>query len=179
MTLREYCRVMAQELTKAGIENGSFEAKQLCCFAFGISEKELLLSQEQLSGAQRQKAEVLLQKRCGGMPLQYLLGEWEFFSLPFFCGGRSADPAAGYRNSLRSRLILFTWQTGTEGDRPLQRQRMHRCHSGSLCAGKSGLCFGKVKKGADLLKPEPETEPQRYQNHRGRRTLPEDRRERI
>ena len=86
MTLREYCRVMAQELTKAGIENGSFEAKQLCCFAFGISEKELLLSQEQLSGAQRQKAEVLLQKRCGGMPLQYLLGEWEFFSLPFFVG---------------------------------------------------------------------------------------------
>ena len=86
MTAREYSRNMAQELTKAGIENGSFEAKQLCCFAFGICEKELLLSQEQLSEAQRQQAEVLLQKRCEGMPLQYLLGEWEFFSLPFFVG---------------------------------------------------------------------------------------------
>lgn len=56
-------------LREAGIESAAFEARQL-------------------SSACKSKAEALdaVKRRCEGEPLQYILGEWEFYGLPFAVG---------------------------------------------------------------------------------------------
>ena len=56
-------------LREAGIESAAFEARQL-------------------SSACKSEAEALdaVKRRCEGEPLQYILGEWEFYGLPFAVG---------------------------------------------------------------------------------------------
>lgn len=56
-------------LRDAGIESAAFEARQL-------------------SSACKSEAEALdaVKRRCAGEPLQYILGEWEFYGLPFAVG---------------------------------------------------------------------------------------------
>lgn len=56
-------------LRDAGIESAAFEARQL-------------------SSACKSEAEALdaVKRRCVGEPLQYILGEWEFYGLPFAVG---------------------------------------------------------------------------------------------
>lgn len=56
-------------LREAGIESAAFEARQL-------------------SSACKSEAEALdaVKRRCAGEPLQYILGEWEFYGLPFAVG---------------------------------------------------------------------------------------------
>lgn len=57
-----------QILANAGIENSRFEAKELY---------------NAFSGDELKKA---VERRISGEPLQYILGEWEFYSLPFIVG---------------------------------------------------------------------------------------------
>lgn len=56
-------------LRDAGIESAAFEARQL-------------------SSVCKSEAEALdaVKRRCAGEPLQYILGEWEFYGLPFAVG---------------------------------------------------------------------------------------------
>lgn len=58
---------IAKRLRAAGIESAAFEAAQLCT-----------LKPEQISSA--------VEKRIEGVPLQYILGEWEFYGLKFYVG---------------------------------------------------------------------------------------------
>lgn len=60
---------IARLLKEGGIESARFEAKQIVEFA--KTEDEALL---------------LADKRISGEPLQYLLGFWEFYGLPFYVG---------------------------------------------------------------------------------------------
>jgi len=57
-----------KRLNEGGIENSRFEAKELV---------------NSFSGEELEKA---VNRRLKGEPLQYILGEWEFYSLPFFVG---------------------------------------------------------------------------------------------
>lgn len=72
---------LREALREAGLPEG--EALDLLALATGLSRKELLLrlSQEPPPGAEA-KALALLERRLSGYPLQYLLGEVEFFGLP-------------------------------------------------------------------------------------------------
>ena len=56
-----------RRLEKAGITAASFEAAQIA----GLADNEI---------------ESALSQRISGRPLQYILGEWEFYGLPFFVG---------------------------------------------------------------------------------------------
>jgi release factor glutamine methyltransferase len=72
---------LREALREAGLPEG--EALDLLALATGLSRKELLL---RLSQAPPPEAEAraldLLERRLSGYPLQYLLGEVEFFGLP-------------------------------------------------------------------------------------------------
>ena len=68
-------------------EDAGFEALLLFQKVFHLSREELLLQGNHLpSPAQEQEYAALLEKKLAGEPLQYLLGEWEFFGYPFAVG---------------------------------------------------------------------------------------------
>lgn len=67
------------------IENYAFEAKELFSKAFGKEPVYFDINSE----ADEEKCELLnsfIKRRIEGEPLQYILGEWEFYSLPIKVG---------------------------------------------------------------------------------------------
>ena len=68
-------------------EDAGFEAFLLFQKVFHLSREELLVRGSQLpSPGQAEEFSRLLEKRLWGEPLQYLLGQWEFFGYPFVVG---------------------------------------------------------------------------------------------
>lgn len=73
----------------AGVEDASLNARELLGKASGCDcrsfEFEQMLSDAVLDGV-RAEFEKLCERRLNGEPLQYLIGEWEFYGLPFKVG---------------------------------------------------------------------------------------------
>lgn len=69
------------------VEAPEFEAKLILCrFCSGEPSELPLKYALPLSGSDAGEAFALARRRAEGEPLQYLLGQWEFMSLPFFVG---------------------------------------------------------------------------------------------
>lgn len=83
MVIRELVKEMSAALSKKGGENARFETECLLEH-LGISRLSLLTEPNaQASEGLCEKAEALLKRRLDGEPLQYILGEWEFYGFPF------------------------------------------------------------------------------------------------
>lgn len=68
-------------------EDAAFDARQLLLQASGLSQTALLLNTEQaVPAAVEDRYRQLVQQRAEGIPLQYLLGEWDFYGNTFFVG---------------------------------------------------------------------------------------------
>ena len=78
-----YLRVR-KRLKNAGIEPSEFEAKQIVAHCAKRSREELLAMGKIFASDQtiKRKIEESLERRLKGEPLAYVLGEWEFYSLP-------------------------------------------------------------------------------------------------
>ena len=84
-TIHAAQKAAAQALLNNGIENADFDAAQLTAHALGISHDRLpLMKTEPMENSAQEKLQTLMNERISGRPLQYILGEWEFYSLPFF-----------------------------------------------------------------------------------------------
>lgn len=73
-----------KKLKEGAVLAPSFEASVLLCHFLDLSKERQLLGGEM--EMEEEKVEALhgaLKKRLGGMPLQYLVGRWEFMGLPF------------------------------------------------------------------------------------------------
>lgn len=72
-------------LSEGGIESARFEAQCIMEYAAGLSRmdilKDVLVEEEQAK-----LLTALAERRVKGEPLQYLLGEWEFYGYPFKVG---------------------------------------------------------------------------------------------
>lgn len=69
------------------IESASFEAMCILEHVFGKKLSVLLLEKPTASEEQKKNTvNNLAYRRICGYPLQYLLGKWEFFGLPFYVG---------------------------------------------------------------------------------------------
>ena len=80
-------RELLQEITDAlkGFENASFEAAQLLGHILKMQPSELILNGNNEASPEAIKtAEELVKRRLAHEPLQYILGSWEFMSLPFY-----------------------------------------------------------------------------------------------
>lgn len=71
------------KLRQAKIDNARQEAAYLVSHFCGVDMQRLILSlaDDEFNSAELEEA---IEKRIGGYPLQYILGEWEFFGLPFY-----------------------------------------------------------------------------------------------
>lgn len=87
MTLNELYRQGAEMLDYAFIENAFFDARWLVEKAVGIEPNQFALKKDKKVG---KKDEVeflsLIRRRIAGEPLQYILGEWEFYGNTFCVG---------------------------------------------------------------------------------------------
>lgn len=70
------------------------EARLLVSFFAKISYRELLISDVTPSNKALAELDRAVKKRLTGYPLQYILGEWEFYGLPFFVGEGVLIPRA-------------------------------------------------------------------------------------
>jgi len=78
-----YLRVR-KKLKNAGIESSEFEARLIVASCAQRSREELLVMGNIFAtdAGIKKKIEESMERRLGGEPLAYVLGEWEFYSLP-------------------------------------------------------------------------------------------------
>lgn len=89
LTLRGLYRLGKKRLAAlpGGEDNSPMEAAFLFEKALGLTRKELLLRGQEPAEEEGAAAFLgLVERRLAGEPLQYLLGEWEFYGLPFVVG---------------------------------------------------------------------------------------------
>lgn len=86
MTISELYSKTKSSLKGGGVESFEFEADQLLK-SVGVDKIALLTEPERLVNENiSAEIEALVERRICGEPLQYLVGEWEFYGLPFKVG---------------------------------------------------------------------------------------------
>lgn len=86
-TYRELLREQAKKLTEAGIENAEFDCRELLAKAANKDTAELVVMlDENVETRIGDDFIAFCERRLGGEPLQYILGEWEFYGLKFKVG---------------------------------------------------------------------------------------------
>ena len=87
MTLNELYRQGAEMLDYAFVENAFFDARWLVEKAVGIEPNQFALKKDKkVSKKQEIEFLSLIRRRIAGEPLQYILGEWEFYGNDFVVG---------------------------------------------------------------------------------------------
>ena len=84
MTIREALLQASSLLTDNGVEDGRHEAELLLLSLLGWERSRLLLDGGELFATTlHSRWEAMLARRCAGEPVQYIIGEQEFYGLPF------------------------------------------------------------------------------------------------
>lgn len=66
-------------------DDAAVDAYELLRFVFGFSKTDIMLRPEmEVSGEKLCEFDALVEKRASGYPLQYILGEWDFYGNTFF-----------------------------------------------------------------------------------------------
>ena len=127
MVIRELLSEVICALAGSGTENARFEAE--CMFRkAGIPRIKVITEPaEEISAETEKSVRDMLSRRLSGEPLQYILGEWEFFGLPFEVGEGVLIP----RQDTETIVELIREYVGGNGA---------ECTAADLCAG-SG-CIG-------------------------------------
>lgn len=87
MKLNEFRKSVTEQLLPVSQEDAGFEADCLLADTLGCGNSLLpALAKQELDSAAEQAVNKKLLRRLNGEPLQYILGEWEFFGLPFSVG---------------------------------------------------------------------------------------------
>lgn len=87
VTRRALLRECVSALSEYGTETARFEAEQLITFVCHLNAAKLIASgDEAVPENETARVRELLARRLKGEPLQYLIGMWEFYGLPFYVG---------------------------------------------------------------------------------------------
>lgn len=75
------------------VENAEFEFSTLVCHILAITRAKLLaIRTERVPEDKLSEIRKAVERRCSSEPLQYIIGEWEFFGLRMFCGSGCLIP---------------------------------------------------------------------------------------
>jgi release factor glutamine methyltransferase len=88
MTIREAQFAAEARLRAAGVSDAGFDAQCLAALAFHFKDATQLRLRggESVSLSDQKRLDALLERRQNGEPLQYILGHWAFYGLPFAVG---------------------------------------------------------------------------------------------
>lgn len=99
MTKQELIEKIAKILGEAGFESARFEATQIV--------ESLLGDGGSVTDEIEHKAEELVNRRLEREPLQYILGEWEFYGLPFYVGKGVLIPRSDTETAVETAIKLL------------------------------------------------------------------------
>ncbi len=94
MTPSELYFHISRSLENGGIEDSRFEAMCITEHITGMKLQRLLLERSEIDKLKLTEADEIIRRRILGEPLQYLLGEWEFYGMPFYVGKGVLIPRA-------------------------------------------------------------------------------------
>lgn len=87
MTVKELVLDTAKKFNDAELESAEFDARQLTAHFLGTEVSRLLfIKNESVPESVVNKLSEAVEKRLAGRPLQYIIGSWDFYGLPFFVG---------------------------------------------------------------------------------------------
>ena len=120
---------IAQSLKQNGFQSARFEAKEIVNCVLGECLWNTEVTPEQL-----ERIEKMLERRLKNEPLQYILGEWEFFGLLFKVGQGVLIPRQDTETLVETALPLIT----------PDRNRVFDLCAGSGCIGITLSKLGKA-----------------------------------
>lgn len=118
--------LISKKLDEAGAESPAFDASELISFVMGTPYSPLLDKEKELSESELESLLSLAERRAKGEPLQYILGQWEFYGFPFKVGKGVLIPRDDTEVCLRAG---FAHLDSIENPKILD-----------LCAGSGTLC---------------------------------------
>lgn len=87
MTWKEFYNEAVRRLNKAGVEENKSEADIIFDYCFNMNKLKIILhGNEKLPEILIDKLDEVIAKRKKGIPIQYILGEWNFRNLRFQVG---------------------------------------------------------------------------------------------
>lgn len=142
------------------VETPDFEAQQIIRQVFGVTYSEILTGAKRMASSEEMEhLGQIVSRRCGHYPLQYLLGEWDFFGRPFLVGEGVLIPRADTEVLVEEALRFL---------KPFSAPKVLDLCSGSGCIGltiaierpdaqitaveKSSKAFGYLLKNNERLK---------------------------
>lgn len=123
--------LISKRLSEAGAESPAFDTSELISFVLSAPYSPALDKERELTESELEKLTSLAERRVGGEPLQYILGQWEFYGFPFKVGKGVLIPRDDTEVALRA---AFPHLDKTENPKILD-----------LCAG-SGTLAVTLKK---------------------------------
>ena len=86
MKIIECFNLITKKLTEAGAESPAFDASELISFVLDTPYTPALDKETEMSDKDYHKLLTLAERRAAGEPLQYIIGQWEFYGYPFKVG---------------------------------------------------------------------------------------------
>lgn len=109
-SLSDFVNQIKYELFNLNISEKSafLEARELVCYAAGIDRKDFLRLKNEKIDSFIYPLQELMEQRKAGMPVAYIIGEWDFYGRTFFIDNNvliPRDDSAAVIELLLSRLI--------------------------------------------------------------------------
>lgn len=109
-TLSDIAKQIMQELLKLNVPEKSalLEARELACYAAGIDRRDFFRLKNEKTNFFARPVQELVELRRAGMPVAYIIGEWDFYGRTFFVDNNvliPRDDSATVIELLLSKLV--------------------------------------------------------------------------
>lgn len=106
-TYNDIIMSLTAKLAEAGISNAHWEARELTGYALGFNCRGRFDGKQEASAEQITKCASLLARRLTGVPLQYIIGEWDFYGAAFEVGPGVLIPRSDTETLIDQAIKLF------------------------------------------------------------------------